>query len=281
MRICKSILIGVILGVFFITPLVSSARLSFTFSQSLVDDWKQGKALVFELNHSFAFKKEFRIDTLVFIPTFRYAIGVQYTNLTYQQVNYVVPTDNELFGEGMLKYPAGWIVDPFVSANFRTQITESFAIFKGTKQPTAKLWDPVVSMQSFGFAHTLSDSAKRRILTNRIGISLKQTRAGRYTAMTDDPKTKERERWKSEAGFEWKLESSLKIANNLTYTAILETFASLKTIRQSTFRLQSELQVSIWKALGITIRLELQYDERQKRGMQFRQQLRAGVNWEM
>ncbi len=181
----------------------------------------------------------------------------------------------------MLKYPAGWIVDPFVSANFRTQITESFSIFKGTKQATAKLWDPVVSMQSFGFAHKLSDSAKRRILTNRIGISLKQTRAERYTAMTDDPKTKERERWNSEAGFEWKLESSLKVANNLTHTALLETFASLKTIRQSTFRLQSELQVSIWKALGITIRFELQYDERQKRGMQYRQQLRAGVNWEM
>ncbi|MFN3780706.1 MAG: DUF481 domain-containing protein, partial [Candidatus Kapaibacteriota bacterium] len=97
----------------------------------------------------------------------------------------------------------------------------------------------------------------------------------------DDPKTKERERWKSEAGLEWKVETSLKVADNLTYIATMETFASLKTIRQSTFRLQNELVVSLWKALGITIRLELQYDERQKRGIQYRQQLRAGVNWVM
>jgi hypothetical protein len=263
------------------TPLYASARVSFSVAQSLVDDWKQGKAVIFELNQSLAFSHNFKIDTLLFVPTFRYAIGVQYTNLTSQKINYIVPTDNELFGEAMLKYPAGWILDPFFAANFRTQITESFAVVKGSKQPTAKLWDPVVSMQSFGFAHTLSDSSRRRILTNRLGVSLKQTRTQHYTAMSDDPKTKERERWKAEAGLEWKLETTLKVANNLTYTATMETFASLKTLQQSTFRMQNELRVAIWKVVGITIRVELQYDQRQKQGIQYRQNLRAGVNGEV
>jgi hypothetical protein len=35
----------------------ASPRLSFTFSQLLVDDWKQGKAVVFELHHSFLLER--------------------------------------------------------------------------------------------------------------------------------------------------------------------------------------------------------------------------------
>jgi hypothetical protein len=245
-----------------------------------VDDWNEGRAVVFELNHGFSFKKDFRIDTLIFTPTFRYAIGVQYTNLTSQGVNYVVPTDNELFAEGLLKYPAGWVVDPFISANFRTQLTESFAVVKGEKRPTAKFWDPVVSMETFGFAHTISDSSKRRILTNRVGVSLKQTRAEHYTSMTDDPRTKERERWKSEAGLEWKTEATLRIEQNVRLSSTNEVFASLKKIKESTYRNTTELQVSLWKSLGIVVKVELMFDQRQKTGMQYRQSMRVGFNWE-
>ncbi|MCX7880556.1 MAG: DUF3078 domain-containing protein [Ignavibacteria bacterium] len=258
-----------------------SPRFTFTFSQSIVDDWKQGEAVIFELNHSFSFKKDFRIDTFVFTPNFRYAIGVQYTNLTSQRVNYVVPTDNELFAEGMLKYPAGWIVDPFVSANFRTQLTESFSVSKGVKRATAKLWDPVVSMQSFGFAHSIADSGKRKVLTNRVGVSFKQTRAEIYTQMTDDPRTLERERWKAEAGLEWKAEAVVLVERSVKITSSVEIFASARKISESTFRSTTEMVVSLWKTVGITVRLDLQYDQRQKSGIQYRQSLRAGVNWEL
>ncbi len=176
-----------------------------------MDDWNEGRAVVFELNHGFSFKKDFRIDTLIFTPTFRYAIGVQYTNLTSQGVNYVVPTDNELFAEGLLKYPAGWVVDPFISANFRTQLTESFAVVKGEKRPTAKFWDPVVSMETFGFAHTISDSSKRRILTNRVGVSLKAN-AGGTVYINDGRPANERTR-AMEIGSRLGMENRGNIAN--------------------------------------------------------------------
>ncbi|MGC8749173.1 MAG: DUF3078 domain-containing protein [Candidatus Kapaibacteriota bacterium] len=277
MRLLKNFIVELTLPIL----LTAQSRVGFSFSQSLVDDWKQGKAIVFELNHSFAFKKDFRIDTLIFTPNFRYAIGVQYTNLTAQKLNYIVPTDNEIFAEGLLKYPAGWVVDPFVSANFRTQMTESFTVVKGDRRPTAKFWDPVVSMESFGFAHTLSDSERRRILTNRLGISLKQIRAENYTTMTDDPRTKERERWKSEAGVEWKSETTVRIENNVRLSTTNEIFASLKKLKDSTFRNSTELQVSLWKSLGLVLKLDLMYDQRQKTGMQYRQSMRLGFNWEI
>ncbi len=261
----------------------SQSRLSFTFSQSLVDDWKMDKAQIFEINHSLNYRKDFSFDSvlsipkMLFIPTLRYAIGVQYTNLTSQNTDYVMPTDNEIFAEGLLKYPAGWIVDPFVSANFRSQITESFSITRGTKRATAKLWDPVISMQSLGFAHSLSDSQRRNVFTNRIGITLKQIRSEHYTLMTDNPKTPEKERYKADAGIEWKAEFSLKSDNNLSYLSNAEIFYSINRVEESTFRMSNELQVTIWKAIALIIRLELMFDRRQKLGVQYRQQLRAGM----
>ncbi|MCC7438609.1 MAG: hypothetical protein IT211_08965, partial [Armatimonadetes bacterium] len=37
-------------------------------------------------------------------------------------------SENEAFAEGTLTFPIGWRVDPYFSANFRTPLTESFAI---------------------------------------------------------------------------------------------------------------------------------------------------------
>lgn len=95
--------------------------------------------------------------------------------------------------------------------------------------------------------------------------------------MTDDPRTRERERWKAEAGVEWKAETNLLVEKNVRITSSAEAFASIQKIRESTFRSATEVQVSLWKAISLTVRLELQYDQRQKLGMQYRQSLRAGV----
>lgn len=136
-------------------------------------------------------------------------------------------------------------------------------------------------MQSFGFAHTLSDSHRRNTFTNRVGITLKQIRAEHYTLMTDNPKTLDKERYKADAGIEWKGELTLKANTNLTLISNTDVFYSINRTEESTFRMNNELQISLWKAIHMILRLELMYDLRQRLGMQYRQQLRMGMVWNM
>lgn len=101
-------------------------------------------------------------------------------------------TTNFLSKDGEIS--CGLEVDLQVSGNFRTELTESFTIVKGEKRATAKFCDPVVSKRLFGFSRSFSDITRRVVLTARMGVSLKQTRTERYTAMTGDPRTREPER---------------------------------------------------------------------------------------
>jgi len=141
--------------------LFAQFRASLTFSQSLARDWKQGETQSFELNHSLNFSKVFRLDTLRLNVAVRWAIGVQYFKAENIGQPYILPTDNELFAEGTLRYPRGWLVDPFVSANARTQITESFIVTAVGKRTTAKFRDPITTTQTFGLAKAFADSLRR------------------------------------------------------------------------------------------------------------------------
>lgn len=105
----NKILYIIIIALFYNTYVSSQSRLTFTFSQSLVDDWKMDKAQIFEINHTLNYRNDFRFDSILalpvilFIPSLRYAIGVQYTNISSQGTDYVIPTDNEIFFEGLIK----------------------------------------------------------------------------------------------------------------------------------------------------------------------------------
>ena len=99
---------------FFPLALFSQLKATLTFSQSLARDWKQGETQSFELNHSLNFSKVFRLDTLRLNVAVRWAIGVQYFKAENIGQPYILPTDNELFAEGTLRYPRGWPFAPTI-----------------------------------------------------------------------------------------------------------------------------------------------------------------------
>ncbi len=259
----------------FSLTLAAQTRVVFAVAQSASDDWKQGETFAIEFAHSLDSRYSLRIDTFVLSLNLRYAIGCRYYKDDKTATPFVLPTDNELFGEALLKYPIGWQIDPYISANFRTQITESFLVVNNQRKPSAKLWDPVVSQQTGGF--TFSSSKPNFTFSTRLGFSLKQTRAYFYTQMSDNPRTPTiKERYKSETGIESKTDFSLSFGVNSRLASALEIFGTFEGIRRWTMRFRNDLQFTLWKSLSLFVQTELAYDERQKFGLQYRQSLRLG-----
>ncbi|MFH1050394.1 MAG: hypothetical protein V1779_05610 [bacterium] len=259
-------------------------RVSMAVSQTAVNDWKQGEVVAFEgssawdfrKNVSFDFSDNMSNDSLVFRFRFNFAAGMLYKSDKKNKYDYFLPTDNIFGSEGVLVYPLGWKLDPFFSASFFSQIVPSFVVFKGEEQMTAKCWDPVTSQQTWGFEYLLSDTLK--VITSRIGFSLKQIRAYDHTQMTDDRKTLDiKERYKPESGIQWKSEAKIKLSQTCDYRGILDAFTTFDDMAKWTVVFQNEFKISLWSYLAILIKFDLAYDEKQSYQTQYNQSLRFGI----
>jgi hypothetical protein len=251
-------------------------RLTLAFSQSAADDWKQGESQTLELCTKINSEYEFSIDTLRVQLSAKYALGAILEKNENDRPAITRPTDNSIFAEAVAKYPLGWSVDPYVSASVKTQITESFRVFKSERKRTAKLWDPVTSQQSLGFAYGIRKNPDR--LTFRMGISLKQIRAKEYTAMTDDRKTRDiKEGYKAESGIDITANGNTMLDSSITYRGKLRMFGTFDNLKVWTINYENEFEFTIWKALKIILNMDLIYNDKQTAGIQYRQSIRLGL----
>lgn len=267
-----------LLYLFFIIDCYSQTRFSISFSQSNTKDWQQGEKQILE--SSFLFETKQKLDIFFFQNqiTLKTALGVQLLkDKNYKGIDTWIPTDNELYFDYMLKYPCGWLVDPFYSTTATTQLVESFTLSESNKSVNSAFWDPITTLESFGFAYSVSDSLLN--LTSRIGISLKQVRAYLNTGTTDDYKTSDiKERYKYERGISFKNDITLNYASNLSHRCTFELFSSFERFENWTVKFQNEFQVKIWEWLGIIIKADVYYDEIQSPSIQYKQSTRIGVN---
>ena len=113
-------------------------RITMSAAQTAVDDWKVGNIKTIEFSSSWDLKDNFIVDlteqatndTLIFRFNFRFAAGMMYKDDKKNDYFLLLPTDNVFGSEGVLVYPMGWKLDPFFSASFFSQITESFIVIK-------------------------------------------------------------------------------------------------------------------------------------------------------
>ena len=179
-----------------------------------------------------------------------------------------------------MKYPLGWKLDPFFSASFTTQLTESFMMVKDEKTASAKFWDPVTSQQDWGFAYSYRQG--RDNLESRIGFSLKQVRAHKYTRLTDDRKTKDiKERWKPESGISWKTNCTWQLDSLVTYRGTLDLFGTFEDMNKWTVAFRNEFQLKIWSIVAVTLKADIIYDEKACLRPQYTQALRIGAAAQM
>ncbi len=186
-----------------------------------------------------------------------------------------MPTDNEMFGELMVKYPLGFIVDPYFSVNAKTQITESFRVSKNEKLRTAHFRDPITTQQSLGFAFGWKEN--KDYFNAKIGMALKQIRADNYTSLTDDFKTKEIEKYKHETGVSIRLEGYFTFDKKNSYKPMIDMFANYEELDIWSITFENELQFQLLEYFGLIIKFNFIYNEKQCLRTQFKESMKLGA----
>jgi hypothetical protein len=249
---------------------------SLSTAQSYNSDFLSGERSAFDI--SLISNTKYQLPVLIFDCMFnlKFAVGVRCEKSSKLESDNIIPTDNELFGESVIKYPIGWMLDPFFSTNMRTQLTEAMMIMANKKIVTGKFWDPVNSQQTLGLAFSIKDSAYKNDI--RIGISLLQVRSELYNATADDPKTfKIRERYKSKAGIDLTNNLFYQIDKSTSLNSKISLFGDIDNLNVWIFRFENDINIMIWKIVGLICKLNFLYDQNQMTKLQVQQSLRIGL----
>ena len=238
--------------------------------------WNAGQGDELVLSARFATRSQYqwKIEPCIVSGNLTTMLGGSYRDDTIPQ-NALRVGDNEAFAEGVITLPLGWVVDPYFSANFRTPLTESFAVAGGHRTRTAKLWDPVTSQQALGCTYSLGGKDGR--WSTRLGFTLQQIRARHHTQQTNDARTPEVEAYKAQSGVEWVNEMSAQIDSSISYTGRFGMFGSFQNLDVWSVRSENELRLKVWKLLGITWNFTVVHDVKQSLRTQIRQSLMVGL----
>lgn len=249
------------------SPYFRSNLIGLSFLQSASSDWSQGPQNFLAAKFSLRMRAADSLGPLRGVQTVTLDLGVRASGDSL--VAPVRVGENELFAETRWALPRGWMVDPYVGANLRTPVTESFLYYDPPLR-TAKLWDPVVSYESVGFQYSLP--LRTASVSARAGIALKQTRARDNTLLTDNPFTPEIERYHAETGVEMAGDAYYARDTTLVYTGKLDLFTTFKYPSVWAARWENELRVRLWNFIGVTVDLQVVNDVSQTSRVQFRQE---------
>ncbi len=251
---------------------------SVSFAQSAVSDYRTGDKQNLEIITSFDITESIDLSLISLIMKGRFRLGVQQE--TTEESEWVLPTDNDLFMEGIILLPLRWKADPYFATSFQTQITESFRIRSSFisddyLERTGNLWDPVKTRQGLGF--WFRDRGDFGTFGTRIGVSLSQDRANKYTRTTDDFKTRDvKESYKSATGIEFINEADLDLDEGVNYRAKFSLYSTFDDFEVWEMDLTNEIRAQIWRFIGVTLNLDFFYNDRSPE-LQYRQSLTLGV----
>ena len=218
---------------------------------------------------------EHQIAPLILKTTSMVRLGATYLDIP-STTNAVRVTENDLFVEGAVIYPAGWMMNPYISASIRTPITETFNLMGNHRVRMAKFWDPVTSMQGLGFAYILGGPFGR--INMRVGGAMQQIRSHDHTMLTDDRSTPAiNEAYKAQTGLEHVDDVYLVIDTAITYTGRLALFSAFEDLDVWTVRFDSSLQFRFLRFLAFTWNLGITNDIRVSPRTIFRHTVNFGI----
>ncbi|MCB0701953.1 MAG: hypothetical protein R2863_07265 [Candidatus Kapaibacterium sp.] len=272
MKIRLSILI------IFLPIILVSSDFSTFISQSQLRDWRTGEKTNVEFGFDFDIDEEFFIDsTFVFKLTNDSEYSLYYDRSDDLEIYF--PTKNNIYLEGKLIYPFGWILDPYVSASGQTQITDMFKYHGERRVATAKFWDPITSIQSSGFTFkVLLDSINSTVFN--LATTLRQIRSENYPLLADDKKTRDViENYKSEIGLTVSNEFNVKLDDkNSVLKSKVVVFSKYEDLEKWAYQQQIELQTKFLGICVFSFKLGLNYDEDVSKQLNYNQSMQLGIN---
>ena len=257
---------------------VFGSDISIFISQSQLRDWKTGENTNIEFGVDLDIDKEFLIDsTIIFKLSNDTEYSIYFNKSEKLEVYY--PTKNNLFLEGKIIYPFGWVLDPFISASGQTQITDMYKYQGENRVQSAKLWDPVTSIQSSGFTFKVPIDSSNTTTFN-LATTLRQIRSSEFTTLSDDRETKDiSEAYKAEIGFTVSNEFFIILdKNNATLKSKLTIFSKYEDLEKWAYQQQIELQTKFLDICVLSFKLGLNYDEDVSKQLNYNQSMQLGVN---
>lgn len=187
-------------------------------------------------------------------------------------------TDNEIYFESVIVLNLEWLINPYASATLRTAITDGF---KYDTEPVTRIsgfFDPAYLTQGFGFQYEAGG-----ILTQRLGIALKQTLADEFKSLySDDPSTlDEIENFKFESGLESVTELKYDFLENMTFQSYLRLFTRFDAFNVWDVRWDNIVTAKINDYFNVNFNVLLIYDESQSTSRQLKQALQLGFSYKI
>lgn len=254
---------------------IFSSQFDLYFSQASSEDWRNGNVTFFEGGGAILVNESFKIDTLDITYNLRLKAAYRFQNNSANQ--FIVPSENEIFSELIIKYPMGWVLDPYVSTGLISQPLVSFQISNNNLIKTASWRDPVTTNQSLGFAYTYRKL--KNMFTSRFGLSYRQIRARDHIQLTDNRSTPElQENYKEETGIQINIDANIVLDSSVSYRNNSLFQSEFENLEVWNLRVENEFQIKLWQIFVAIIKIDIYYDERQMMAVQYNQCFRFGIS---
>ncbi len=181
-------------------------------------------------------------------------------------------TANEIFMENVFSLNIGWSVNPFISNQFRTQVTVGYNYKVNPAEKIANFFDPGYITQSLGFTY---DKAKN--IRTRLGIAIQETFTKEFKKYSDDPTTTDIENFKFETGMETVTDAKFQIAENLKWITKLRLFTRFENIDVWDVRWDNTFTGKVNSWLSVKLDFILLYEKAQSLRTQMQQALQLGI----
>lgn len=240
------------------------------FSQSSFSNWTQGGegSWVWQLDLNAKFENNREKSN--WITTAKISYGR--TKISDQESK---KSADEIYLESVFTYKANAPLNPYFAFSAETQLTRGFDFSQTPKIEISKFLDPGYFIESVGF-----DFEPFKDFKTRLGLALKQTVASEFaTRYSDNPKTSEIEKVRSEIGAESVTDFSRKLSENILLTTKLELFSNFKSFEEIDARWDNVFSAKVSKYIGVSFNFKLLYDRDISLKRQIKQVLGVGVTY--
>ena len=238
-----------------------------TATQVQLKDWSQGGEDALAWTVSLDGASNYESGRYNVANTYQFAFGQ--TKLGSGGVR---KTDDRIDLSSTLTYMLGTILNPYVSATFKTQFAGGYTY--EPKVEISKFLDPAYITQSAGVGYQ-----PRPEIKTRLGLGLREVITSDYTRYADDPGTTKIEDVSVDGGLESVTDAEWQMSDNVLFTSKLEVFAPLAAVDETVLRNNNRLTVKVSEYVNVNLNVELVQDDKATEDLQVKQVLALGLSY--
>jgi hypothetical protein len=241
---------------------------SVSFSAASFSNWSQGGEdfLAWNFGVNGAFDRDAEHST------WKNGLKLEY-GLVNQGDSGARKSADQVFAASVYTRKSGWKLDPFVSANLKTQIAQGKDYAVTPAVVISDFADPLQLQQAAGLAKTFGAGWE-----SRLGVSMQETMTDRYPKFSDDPRTVKVEKTRVQTGLESVSSYEGKPREGVAAKSKLRLFYSFNQTDQLDLDWANDVAVSIVKNLSLNYSLQMLYDRDVLSKLQVKQFMGVGLS---